>query len=583
MGKKASRTRKKGTLQPAQRMPSYQARRRALVSFLGLVVLAVSARAIYLQVWNTDFLRDQGSRRHLRVVEVSAHRGMIVDRQGEPLAMSTPVDSVWVNPQELSLSADALARLAELLDMRGADIRQIVENRADREFVYLKRRIDPFQARKIMSLGITGLALQREYKRYYPSLEVASHVVGFTDVDDSGQEGVELSFDPWLRGEPGSKRVIRDGNRRIVKDVENIAAPRPGKDLYLSLDHRLQFLAYRELKAAVQRHKARAGSAVILDAGTGEILAMVNQPAYNPNRQKDGRRGRYRNRAVTDLFEPGSTAKPFTVAAALELGKYGPATLIETSPGTLRVGKHAVRDIRDYGTIDVSTVIRKSSNVGISKIALGLPRETMWSVFRACGFGEPTETSFPGEAAGQLPDFRHWAKIDQATMAFGYGLSVTPLQLARAYAVLAADGIRRPVSLIKLEQAPEGRRVLTETVARSVRAMLEGVVSPEGTAPRAAIPGYRVAGKTGTVRKSEVGGYSEDRYVSVFAGMAPASRPRLVMVVAIDEPSAGDYYGGLVAAPVFATVMAGALRLLNVPPDNLSEETLRLASLGSQP
>ena len=423
--------------------------------------------------------------------------------------------------------------------------------------------------------------MQREYRRYYPGGEVFAHTVGFTNVDDQGLEGLELAYDQWLQGTPGRKRVIRDGHARVVRNVESIREPVEGKNLVLSIDRRLQFLAYRELKAAVQQHKAKSGSIVILDALTGEVLTMVNQPAYNPNGSKQGRRGRLRNRAVTDVFEPGSTMKPFTVAAALESGRYRPRTRIDTSPGSMRVGRHQVRDIRNYGAIDVATVIRKSSNVGVSKIALDLPREDLWRFFSRLGFGESTGSGFPGEADGQLTPHQRWARIDQATLSFGYGLSATPLQLARAYAVLAAEGIRRPVSLLRLERPPAGDRVMSPATARAVLTMLEAVVSTEGTAPDAAVAGYRVAGKTGTIKKSVSGGYAEDRYVSVFTGIAPASAPRLVVVVMIDEPGAGKYYGGQVAGPVFSKVMAGALRLMNITPDDLAAEGVRLVSAGA--
>jgi cell division protein FtsI (penicillin-binding protein 3) len=377
--------------------------------------------------------------------------------------------------------------------------------------------------------------------------------------------------------------VLKDGRKQVVKDVESIRAPRAGRDLVLSLDRRLQYLAYRELKAAVKKHKARAGSAVILDVKTGEILAMVNRPSYNPNGSRSSRGGGGRNRALTDVFEPGSAIKPFTVAAALELGRYRPDTRIDTAPGHLKVGRQLVRDSRNYGVIDVSTVIRKSSNVGASRMALDLSAEELWALFARFGFGQGTESGFPGEVFGQLPHFRGWSRFEQATLSFGYGLSVTSLQLARAYASLAADGLLRPTSLLRVDEAPEGEQVISAKTARALRAMLEAVVSSEGTAPLAAVPGYRVGGKTGTARKSVSGGYAKDKYLAIFAGMVPVSHPRLVMVVMIDEPTAGKYYGGQVAAPVFSKVMAGALRLLNIPPDDYGPSGLRLARAGGRP
>jgi len=552
-----------------------------------MLIFAGSAliwRAVDQQIFETDFLKSEGQRRHLRIVEVPAHRGMITDRAGEPLAISTPVDSVWANPWVLAPERFALAPVAGVLGMRNGDLRQLLARRSDRSFVYLQRRINPDRAEKLQAVldkhHIEGVGLQREYRRFYPAGEVFAHVVGFTDVDDRGQEGLELSYENWLRGIPGRKRVIRDGQARVVRDVESIQAPVTGRDLALSLDRRLQFLAYRELKAAVLHNKAKSGSAVILDVQTGEVLAMVNQPAYNPNRSKAGRRDRFRNRALTDVFEPGSTMKPFTVAAALESGRYMPTTLIDTRPGVLKVGRYQVKDVRDFGLIDVATIISKSSNVGVSKIAMDLSGERLWNFFSSLGFGVSADTGFPGEASGQLTPARRWAKIDQATLSFGYGLSVTPTQLAGAYAVIAADGVRKPISLLRVDRPPQGERIMSLETARAVRGMMQAVVSPEGTAPAAAVAGYQVAGKTGTVKKSIAGGYADDRYMAVFAGMAPASDPRLVMVVMIDEPSAGHYYGGQVAAPVFSKVMAGALRLLNIAPDALQQDDVRLAAAG---
>jgi len=568
-------------------LPRYRARRWVLLSLLIFAGASIIWRAVDQQIFETDFLKSEGQRRHLRIVEVPAHRGMITDRAGEPLAISTPVASVWANPWVLAPERFALAPLASVLGMKSGDLRQLLARRSARSFVYLKRRINPDRAEKLEAVlekhHIEGVGLQREYRRFYPAGEVFAHVVGFTDVDDRGQEGLELAYENWLRGISGRKRVIRDGQARVVRDVESIQAPVTGRDLALSLDRRLQFLAYRELKAAVQHNKAKSGSAVILDVRTGEVLAMVNQPAYNPNGSKAGRRNRFRNRALTDVFEPGSTMKPITVAAALESGRYTPTTRIDTRPGVLKVGRYEVKDARNFGLIDVATIIRKSSNVGVSKIAMDLPGERLWSFFSSMGFGESADTGFPGESSGQLTPAGRWAKIDQATLSFGYGLSVTPTQLAGAYAVIAADGVRRPISLLRVDRPPQGERVMSSKTARAVRSMMEAVVSAEGTAPAAAVPGYRIAGKTGTVKKSISGGYADDRYMAVFAGIAPASDPRLVMVVMIDEPRAGQYYGGQVAAPVFSKVMAGALRLLNVAPDAPQQDGVRLAAAAGGP
>ena len=587
----ASEKRKKRAIQAQQEtkrvLPSYVGRRRSLLGLFCMALMALVWRAVDQQILETDFLQNEGERRHLRVVKVPAHRGMITDRHGEPLAISTPVDSVWANPKLLNPDRRTLAALEKVLGEDRDELRHLLARRSDRAFIYLKRRVNPDVAQQVMALAqeqdLNGIGLRREFRRYYPDGEVFAHVIGFTDIDDRGQEGIELAYDDWLIGEPGAKRVIRDGRARVIKNVESIRAPRPGEDLVLSLDKRLQYLAYRELKAAVQQHKAHSGSAVILDVRTGEVLAMVNQPAYNPNGSRSGRGGALRNRALTDVFEPGSTMKPFTIAAALELGRLTPRSPIDTSPGTLRVGRALVKDIRNYGVLDVAGVIQKSSNVGDSKIALDLPQEALWGAFSNLGFGQVSAVGFPGEAAGQLSPYQRWARIDQATLSFGYGLSVTPLQLAQAYAVLAADGLLRPVSLMRQTEISKGKRVMSAATARSIRRMLESVVSPDGTAPAAAVQGYRVAGKTGTVKKSIAGGYSDDRYLSVFAGMAPASDPRLVMAVMLNERSAGKFDGGQVAAPIFSRVMSGALRLMNIAPDALNTPGMRLASGADHP
>jgi len=582
--------RKKRAIQAQQKvereLPSYSGRRRTLLGLLALALVVLLVRVVDQQVLETDFLQHEGDLRHLRVVEIPAHRGMITDRNGAPLAMSTPVDSIWANPKLLKPDGETLAQLEKILGKNQDDLRRLLARYSDRAFVYLKRRANPDVAAQIMDLAqerdLSGIGLQREFRRYYPGGEVFAHIIGFTDVDDHGQEGMELAYDDWLVGEPGKKRVIRDGRARIIKDVESIRAPSPGKTLTLSLDRRLQYLAYRELKAAVQLHKARSGSAVILDTRTGEVLAMVNQPSYNPNGSRSGRGGVLRNRALTDVFEPGSTMKPFAVTTAMELGKVTPSTLIDTGPGTLRVGRSLVKDHRNYGVLDVAGVIRKSSNVGVSKIALDLPQEELWKAYSELGFGQTSAASFPGESAGQLAPYRRWAEIDQATLSFGYGISVTPLQLAQAYSVLAADGILHPVSLLRQERKPEGKRVMSRATAVAMRKMLESVVSAKGTAPAAAVARYRVAGKTGTVKKSIAGGYADDRYLAVFAGLAPVSDPRLAMVVMLNEPSTGKFYGGQVAAPVFSKIMAGALRLLNIAPDAIESPGIRLAG-GIQP
>jgi len=548
---------------------NFDGRRVFLILCMALAGLTLVWRAVCLQVLDKDFLLSQADARHLRVVSLPAHRGKILDRHGEPLAISTPVESVWVNPQLLGGEQQRLPQLAKLLSLDIDKVRDLLASRADREFIYLRRHISPALALQVDALKITGVHLQREYRRYYPDGEVTAHVTGFTNIDDTGQEGIELAYEEWLGGEPGAKRVVKDGNHNIIEDVESIRRPHPGKDLTLSIDRRIQYLAYRELKAAVQEHQAHSASAVVLDVKSGEVIAMVNQPSFNPNNRQQSRSSSMRNRAVTDVFEPGSTMKPFIVVTALESGRYQPDTPVSTSPGWMRVGVNTVRDVHDYGQLDVSGVIRKSSNVGISKIALSLPAEDIWTQLTALGFGTQTFSGFPGEASGLLSYFGGWNAIETATLAFGYGVSVTPLQLAQAYAVLATGGIKRSITFLREGEVTEEHRVMPAAIARQVRTMLEQAAGPTGTAPLAQVPGYRVAGKTGTVKKSSAGGYSSHKYLAVFAGMAPASDPRFVMVVMIDEPSNGKYYGGQVAAPVFSKVMAGALRLMAVPPDNM--------------
>ena len=553
------------------------ARRRVVLALLALAAAVLVWRAVDLHIVHKEFLRDQGEARYLRVVTLPAHRGMITDRNGEPLAVSTPVESVWANPRELATARADWPRLAALLDLDTPRLADYLATRLEREFVYLKRRIDPDLAARVMALNVPGVALTREYRRYYPEGEVTAHVLGITGVDDNGQEGIELAYDDWLHGVPGAKRVIKDRLGRIVQDVESLALPRPGRELRLSIDRRIQYLAYRELKSAVIEHQAHAGSVVMMDATTGEVLAMVNLPAYNPNRASEAHSGRTRNRAVTDLFEPGSTIKPFTVAAALESGQYRPDTMIDTSPGLMRIGSREINDIRDYDRIDVATVIQKSSNIGAAKMALAIPREKLWQTFSHAGFGAVTGSGFPGEAGGVLTYYPHWHEMDRASLAFGYGLSVTTLQLAEAYTTIANGGQLHPASFLPLKTPVNSSTVMQADTAAALRAMLESVTNEGGTGLLARVAGYRVAGKTGTVRKLGAKGYVKDRYLSLFAGFAPVSQPRLAMVVMINEPGGGQYYGGQVAAPVFANVMAGALRLLNVAPDDLATATQQLA------
>jgi cell division protein FtsI (penicillin-binding protein 3) len=517
--------------------------------------------------------------RHLRIAKLAAHRGVITDRNGEPLAVSTPVDSIWVNPRELIQAADRIPELAAALQVDSDALARRLTRNVKKEFMYLRRHMSPAEAKSIDQLEIPGVDLEREYRRYYPAGEVVGHLVGFTNIDDEGQEGLELAFDQWLAGRPGKKRVLKDRLGRIVEDVERIEQPSPGRELAASIDLRIQYLAYRELKAAIRRGKALAGSIVVLDVVTGEVLAMVNQPAYNPNDRSQYAAARYRNRAITDIFEPGSALKPLIIAAAIESGQYQAKSRVDTSPGFVQVGSKLIEDSRNFGKINFATLLARSSNVGATKVAMSLQPEVLYSVLSGFGLGRLSASGFPGESAGLLSHHSNWRPISQATLAYGYGISVTPLQLAQAYAIIAADGLARPVSLLRIEESPIARRVIESNTAGAVLSMLQMVVSPEGTGQLAAVAGYRVGGKTGTVKKFAPGGYSDSRYTALFSGVAPLSRPRLAVVVIVDEPNGEMYYGGQVAAPVFSAVVAGALRILAIPPDHFPRADVPDATL----
>ncbi len=549
-----------------------------------LLAVALLVKTLDMQILHSEFFEKQGDARQLRTVSISAHRGDIVDRNGEPFAVSAPVHSIWLNPKVAKDHLDALRNVAALLSIDVISLKEKIKRNSHREFLYLKRHASPELAAEVMALKVPGVALHNEYRRYYPSGEVAAHVVGFSDIDDNGQEGIELAFNEWLKGVPGKKRVIRDRLGRAIDDVERIKSAQPGKPIKLSLDKRLQYVTYRTLKAAVLKHNAVAGTAVVLDVHTGEVLAMVNQPSFNVNDRKQLQPQATRNRAVTDVFEPGSTMKPLTIAAALESGRWKPFYKVETAPGYMRVKGNTIRDHMNYGDLDVGGVLEKSSNVGISKIALAMDAEQQWSMYRKLGFGAVTGSGFPGEAGGQLSLNALNNDFERASLAFGYGVSVTSLQLAHAYSAIAADGVLRPVSFLYDEdreqgQVVEGQRVMSVETARAVRKMMQRVISDKGTGKRASVANYSVAGKTGTVHKFIAGGYAEDRYLSIFAGMVPADKPELVMVVMIDEPRKGEYFGGLVAAPVFAQVMSGAMRLLDVAPDRISKKQLMNAGV----
>jgi cell division protein FtsI (penicillin-binding protein 3) len=566
----------------------FRVRLRFVLGGMVLAALALVARAIDLQVLDDGFLESQGDARYTRIAKLSATRGTIYDRNGESLAASMPVDTVWASPPEVMRAREQIPRLAEALNMDEKLLTQRITSNLNREFIYLVRHMSPNDAAQVAALKIPGVYLLREYARFYPAGEVTGHVLGFTRrYSDIGQEGLELAYDHRLGAQPGAKRVIQDRLGRTIEDVESIREPQPGADITTSIDLRIQYLAYRELKAAVQEFKAKAGSVVVLDVTTGEVLAIVNQPAFNPNDREQVAQAnawRYRNRAVTDIFEPGSSIKPFIAAAAIASGRFHADTTIDTSPGFVQVGAKRIEDSRNLGAISLTTVLAESSNVGMTRMALQLKPEAMWQTLTAFGFGQSTGSGLPAEPVGLLNDYRHWGRIHQATISYGYGLSVTAMQLAHAYATLGAGGIERPVTLERVDQPVPGRRVIDEDVAKELLKMMESVVGEDGTGKRAALYGYRVAGKTGTARKAEAGGYSTQRYLATFGGVVPASRPRLAAIVVIDEPQGGKYYGGEVAAPVFANVMAGALRLLGVPPDGLDRvPATRLVQAGGEP
>jgi cell division protein FtsI (penicillin-binding protein 3) len=559
-------------LPPRRRRPDTRKRLALVACVLALVALGLIARAVDLQVVHQAFLQKQGDARFLREVEIPVSRGTIYDRNGVPLAVSTPMLSLWANPDELLQHKDRIPELAKALGANPLDLTRKLQKRNDREFVYLRRLMPPAAAKAVLALDIPGVNAQREYKRYYPDGAATAHVLGFTNIDDHGQEGLELAYDGWLAGKPGEKRVIRDRLGHVVENVEQIHAPVPGHDLTLSIDSRIQYLAYRALADAVAKRHAASGSMVILDPRNGEVLAMVNVPSYNPNDLDHSNPAQRRNRAVTDVTEPGSTIKPFTITTALESGKWTPTTMLDTDPGSFTLDGHSIRDDRNNGRIDVSQVITYSSNVGASKISLTLTPQQMDKVLHQFGFGASTGSGFPGEVGGYIPPPRTWGDFVKATISFGYGLNVTVLQLAQAYATIADGGIRHTPTFVRGDGNP-GVRAETANVAGEMMAMMRTVVSPNGTAPQAAIADYTVAGKTGTAHIAIAGGYSRDRYVALFSGIVPASDPRLVGVVVIRDAGGrgGEYFGGMVSAPVFREVMTGALRLLDIPPDNVQQ------------
>ena len=545
------------------RLPAWRSRLMALIILGSFSVLL--GRSFYLQILNTDFLQEKGESRYRRDLEVSASRGSIADRNGDVLAISTPMKSVWAIPSDARLTPPQAKQLAQLLEVDGKELSRKLAS--DKTFVYLQRQIPPDLADKVAVLKLPGIGQNKEYRRFYPTGEMTAHMVGFTGLDDKGLEGVELAYQSQLLGRAGSRSVIKDRRGQIVEDVVSMKPPQDGKDIRLALDSKIQYLAYSQLKQAIAENKAKAGGAVVIDAKTGEILALANWPTYNPNNREHLSGAQLRNRAVTDTFEPGSTLKPFTIALALESGKVRFDTVINCAPGKLTIGSATISDAHPHGALTVAQVIQKSSNVGAAKIAATMTPQQMWEMFDAVGFGQISHLGFPGEVGGRVRPWKNWRPIEQATMSYGHGISVSLLQLARAYSVFARDGDLIPLALTRTDVLPlNGTPVFSQQTAREVRAMLEMAVQAGGTAPKAQIPGYRVAGKTGTAHKLEGGQYA-NKYVSSFVGFAPASDPRLIVAVMIDEPGGAKHYGGDVAGPVFAGVMSGALRTLGIPPD----------------
>ncbi len=551
----------------------YPWRFRVVVGLLALMVGAICWRIIDLQVVDRDFLKGQGDARSLRHIPIPAHRGLITDRNGEPLAVSTPVTTLWANPKEMQASRDRWPQLATALGQNPQQLTERLTQQANKEFIYLVRGLTPEQGQHVLDLKVPGVYGLEEFRRFYPAGDVTAHMVGFTDLDDHGREGVELAYDEWLAGVPGKRQVIKDRRGRLIKDIQVTKNAKAGKTLALSIDLRLQYLATRELRNAIAEQDAKAGSLVIMDVKTGEVLAMVNQPTYNPNNRRSMFPAAMRNRAIIDVFEPGSTVKPISMSAALESGRWKPTDKVEVYPGSLQIGRYTIKDVsRSEGPIlDLTGILINSSNVGMSKIAFDIGGEAIYRVMSQVGLGQYTGLGFPGERVGNLPNHREWRKAETATLSYGYGVSVTALQLVHAYAALANDGKMVPLSILKVDKAPEAVQAIPKDTAETVQGMLQQVIEAPRGVFRAQVPFYHVAGKSGTARKATVGskGYTENAYRSLFAGFGPMSDPRYAIVVVIDEPGKGGYFGGLVSAPVFSKVMSGTLRLMNVPPDNL--------------
>ncbi|MGF6394161.1 cell division protein FtsI (penicillin-binding protein 3) [Pseudomonas plecoglossicida] len=555
----------------------YPWRFRVVIGLLAVMVGAICWRIIDLQVVDRDFLKGQGDARSLRHIPIPAHRGLITDRNGEPLAVSTPVTTLWANPKEMQASKERWPQLAAALGQNAQQLTERLTQQASKEFIYLVRGLTPEQGQHVLDLKVPGVYGLEEFRRFYPAGDVTAHMVGFTDLDDHGREGVELAYDEWLAGVPGKRQVIKDRRGRLIKDIQVTKNAKAGKTLALSIDLRLQYLATRELRNAIAEQDAKAGSLVIMDVKTGEVLAMVNQPTYNPNNRRSMFPAAMRNRAIIDVFEPGSTVKPISMSAALQSGRWKPTDKVEVYPGSLQIGRYTIKDVsRSEGPIlDLTGILINSSNVGMSKIAFDIGGEAIYRVMSQVGLGQYTGLGFPGERVGNLPNHREWRKAETATLSYGYGVSVTALQLVHAYAALANDGKMVPLSILKVDKAPESVQAIPKETAETVQGMLQQVIEAPRGVFRAQVPFYHVAGKSGTARKATVGskGYTENAYRSLFAGFGPMSDPRYAIVVVIDEPSKGGYFGGLVSAPVFSKVMSGTLRLMNVPPDNLPPPT----------
>ncbi len=560
----------------------YPWRFRVVIGLLALMVGAICWRIIDLQVVDRDFLKGQGDARSLRHIPIPAHRGLITDRNGEPLAVSTPVTTLWANPKEMQVAKDRWPQLAAALGQNAQQLTERLTQQAGKEFIYLVRGLTPEQGQHVLDLKVPGVYGLEEFRRFYPAGDVTAHMVGFTDLDDHGREGVELAYDEWLAGVPGKRQVIKDRRGRLIKDIQVTKNAKAGKTLALSIDLRLQYLATRELRNAIAEQEAKAGSLVIMDVKTGEVLAMVNQPTYNPNNRRSMFPAAMRNRAIIDVFEPGSTVKPISMSAALQSGRWKPTDKVEVYPGSLQIGRYTIKDVsKSEGPIlDLTGILINSSNVGMSKIAFDIGGEAIYRVMSQVGLGQYTGLGFPGERVGNLPNHREWRKAETATLSYGYGVSVTALQLVHAYAALANDGKMVPLSILKVDKAPEAVQAIPKETAETVQAMLQQVIEAPRGVFRAQVPFYHVGGKSGTARKATVGskGYTENAYRSLFAGFGPMSDPRYAIVVVIDEPSKGGYFGGLVSAPVFSKVMSGTLRLMNVPPDNLPAPSTQQAN-----